>query len=901
MAIIRRTPENILTSQDPGLEPVRQTEDRKVIEELNYNPANPLSIPSNYVVNQVTQVISTVIQNYPPQGANGQIQINENGQLVGDTGLTYEPTTDTLTTGTINAGNIHVTGVANLGNVNTLVIEGGNIGDVLTTNGSGLVHWANVYPSISGQSGKFLVTDGINVNWSNIFFNTFATTTDVSNAIGNLINSAPTALDTLGELANALGNSGNFTISIVNQLANKVNSNALALVATSGNFSDLNYKPNLSDYLPSQSSNTGKYLTTNGTNASWATVPAAQIQSDWTQTDNTQKDYIKNKPTLVTNLDSLSDVVITSATNGQVLKFNGTNWINGTDNAGTGGSSYDQDLNTTDDVTFANITLTGKVIAKQDTGTNGGYSFGGDEGGNDTGMFSGSDGVLDFYSNDEKIVTITTDSVELNRNITSNGLEIYTNEGSGGSIDIYTDWTGTGTSGGIDLWLTHDEALYIKTNDGDFVWTFDKTGNLTLPAGGDILDSTGTSVLGGGASTGNITFDGDNIGSTNDIVNIIGNNYAELQSHDNYIWVEENDAAVLVNDYQWTFHDNAVLELANGANISQTTDEGGHKTFNITPQEVSDFEVITIDGNIRLQTANSDGGITTSIWTFDKDGNLTLPGGGVLGDAFNDGGLTLKSPAFQYVELGSYDGNTYAWIADREYYAGEESSFIIGTDYTGDDNRWKFSATGSVSFPSGAGFSKGESGQLKVNDSTTSSLDLRDSGGRGFYTNNDGVTLRSNGSQNWYFGYDGITTLPGAIHQNYTTTKGRNYLSISSGTTSDIWVAEDLHMTSVKLTVQIESRTGSPYYDNFDTMTCEIVMAKKKVNGTYTAAPITVYGIVHTSADPLATFSSRIITTPGPDLGKAVLTCTPDASITHTCFVRVHSVEMFSSSVQDDF
>jgi hypothetical protein len=30
------------------------------------------------------------------------------------------------------------------------------------------------------------------------------------------------------------------------------------------------------------------------------TIPAAQIQSDWTQADNTKKDYIKNKPSLAT-------------------------------------------------------------------------------------------------------------------------------------------------------------------------------------------------------------------------------------------------------------------------------------------------------------------------------------------------------------------------------------------------------------------------------------------------------------------------------------------------------------------------------------------------------------------------------------------------------------------------
>lgn len=38
------------------------------------------------------------------------------------------------------------------------------------------------------------------------------------------------------------------------------------------------------------------------------------------------------------NLDSLTDVVITSPTNGQVLKYNGTNWINDTDATSGGGS-----------------------------------------------------------------------------------------------------------------------------------------------------------------------------------------------------------------------------------------------------------------------------------------------------------------------------------------------------------------------------------------------------------------------------------------------------------------------------------------------------------------------------------------------------------------------------------
>ena len=66
--------------------------------------------------------------------------------------------------------------------------------------------------------------------------------------------------------------------------------------------------------IPTQTSNSGKYLTTDGSALSWATVtggatdyndltnkptiPDAQVQSDWTQASNVALDYIKNKPTI---------------------------------------------------------------------------------------------------------------------------------------------------------------------------------------------------------------------------------------------------------------------------------------------------------------------------------------------------------------------------------------------------------------------------------------------------------------------------------------------------------------------------------------------------------------------------------------------------------------------------
>lgn len=71
--------------------------------------------------------------------------------------------------------------------------------------------------------------------------------------------------------------SGQHPISAITGLQSALDAKAaassLATVATSGNYNDLSNKP---------------------------TIPAAQVQSDWTEADNTAVDYIKNKPTLAT-------------------------------------------------------------------------------------------------------------------------------------------------------------------------------------------------------------------------------------------------------------------------------------------------------------------------------------------------------------------------------------------------------------------------------------------------------------------------------------------------------------------------------------------------------------------------------------------------------------------------
>ena len=89
-----------------------------------------------------------------------------------------------------------------------------------------------------------------------------ASETYVNNAITALKAGAGSALDTLNELATALGNDANFSATMTTQLALKANSASLSTVATTGVYADLLSKPVLFDGV--YSSLTGKPTLFNG-------------------------------------------------------------------------------------------------------------------------------------------------------------------------------------------------------------------------------------------------------------------------------------------------------------------------------------------------------------------------------------------------------------------------------------------------------------------------------------------------------------------------------------------------------------------------------------------------------------------------------------------------------------
>jgi hypothetical protein len=110
-----------------------------------------------------------------------------------------------------------------------------------------------------------------------------ASYTDTS--IANLVDSAPATLDTLNELAAALGDDANFATTVTASLSGKASSSHTHLIAEITDYVE-------PDAYPDQTGKSGMYLTTDGEAVEWAEldIPAGTLVSDTPpvgQADNT--------------------------------------------------------------------------------------------------------------------------------------------------------------------------------------------------------------------------------------------------------------------------------------------------------------------------------------------------------------------------------------------------------------------------------------------------------------------------------------------------------------------------------------------------------------------------------------------------------------------------------------
>ncbi len=138
-------------------------------------------------------------------------------------------------------------------------------------------NWATQNPVLSqGELGAETDTSKIKMGdasstWNQLGYlidtGSYATSTQLQTAVSDLVDSAPGALDTLNELAAALGDDANFSTTVTNAIATKATTSTLSAVATSGDYTDLSNRPTiptaLTDVGVTDGSN-GQVLSTDG-------------------------------------------------------------------------------------------------------------------------------------------------------------------------------------------------------------------------------------------------------------------------------------------------------------------------------------------------------------------------------------------------------------------------------------------------------------------------------------------------------------------------------------------------------------------------------------------------------------------------------------------------------------
>ena len=257
-------------------------------------------------------------------------------------------------------------------------------------------------------------------------------------------------------------------------------------------------------------------------------------------------------------------------------------------------------------------------------------------------------------------------------NQTFNNYKVTNNNSYGNSnvADFLTSYDGDLSAGNLNV--------IGATNLGD-------VSNVHIGGGtnGQVLSTNGAGSLiwsnvSSGPSLGNITINGDEIASTNDIVNILGNDYAQLQSNDTYMWVEDGEADIEVNGNTWTFNNQGYMTIPNEGSFGALNSS----VLSFSSQNNKPIFIEVIDT----------GSSTAQQWIFDNTGNLTLPNNSLLGDVYEDGGVSLQAPANSYASINSNNKQQFVETDDIFVY--------VGTAYgTGQDKQWKFDADGNITLP----------------------------------------------------------------------------------------------------------------------------------------------------------------------------------------------------------
>jgi hypothetical protein len=815
-----------------------------------------------------------------PGGIDGYVQFNSASSFGGDVGFTYNNKTRSVNI----LGNLNVGGFLNskfYTNFSNLRISGGSEGDVIFTDGEGNLSWGNLdnYTTNAELTARFTAFQQGNVNFtganvslgnvSNLYISggspNFILSTDGN---GNLswieeTGGGPNRFSIYNGTSNVAvpDTDGNVFVNVNDEYQWVYNTDGELLAG--GQFVALQGELTAgAGYTFDETSrDTGMYSDSDGQLKFKANDKLVAFY-----TDNDVHLYTKSDDYITTydwHLDRTGN--LTLPTGGAINYSNGVSILSG---LGGGGDSFDQSLNTDDDVTFGTVSST-TVNVSQINGTNPGdelivqanglnWTFG-TEGNltlpsntarinyaNGTNILDGLGGdgtglsVTDFgegfsLTASNKIVTNKLYSTNETQPTQHYRLELDTNgvvvlpdgsiingstiRGIAGTGELnYTGITIGPNSGDAEktwMWVDHANA-YISTNNFVNTWTFDNNGNFRLPAGGDILDSTGNSVL-VGTNLGNLSVEGTVILSSDSEAYINfdaggGNNILALGTGDGAtVQISTDDGAT---NFEFTasegagsikFPDDTVQTTAYiGQEISPSVPRSdtapvaanGQLWFNTlegrmyikydgawvdaaplmtpAPELNPEFTSITfpdasvqttafptklVNGN-REVVLNSNGSLLVAE-------DIILPQTGrIIKDCNNASGTTsqrwVNIPTDTEVELiRAYTGDPDALgglDVERakisvEWQTPDKTGLSITAFDDGDEYKWEFNGDGTTQFPDG--IIKAPPG-----DNTIS---MQSQNSKNFVTVSDGqvlITAENTTAYNWAFGTNGVLTLP---------------------------------------------------------------------------------------------------------------------------------------------
>jgi hypothetical protein len=329
---------------------------------------------------------------------------------------------------------------------------------------------------------------------------------------------------------------------------------------------------------------------------------------------------------------------------------------------------------------------------------------------------NGYQGFLNLQNDDNEVVlgSDTTAPIKLGIYNGEDGPVIWT-FGADSTLQLPGDLSLAGglatissENNGGDTRISTPGNLIVNNSSG--VWTFDGAGNLTLPAGGDILDSNGNSVLGSGGGTG----------ATNEITNTDG--------YSTYSVSVGTDGVVSMTTSRGGLEFGALPEVGGPTHFhvmkpaGQMTDLFFGDDYNYVRQRPAAYGS---DPGYGVEIgANDNNGGNQHVWRFETDGNLILPAGGDIRDSNNNsvlggGGnslapeLTKSGGNLVATTTLEFQGNMYGAIFDIDSGGnfdvwlqtvtgdGTGKSYAIGSNDDGYNFVYAFSASGTVSWKVG--------------------------------------------------------------------------------------------------------------------------------------------------------------------------------------------------------